>query len=280
MTLSQLTPLLLLLLLYGLCPQHFPPSPATTALFILYAIAAQLVIHRTATVAVLFSLAHLSVAVIYTLYYTAQAIMCAQNALFAYFERVHFQIHQLANLPKIRYSRVPAPVCSTLPLRMLYDDESVFSETNSLYSSKSIVCYRELSSNWVSPSFETRGHLPFQPYPIIWFFSHLFNIIKAVISCASSTLLSMLSTVKLLHETTISSICLTGTCLAFITTCVKPYLSTSLYLAKLSVRHFPTFTFFVVHLSITTIVLSLGERNALGLCLLAELWLLSRLDRL
>ncbi|PON23893.1 hypothetical protein TGAM01_v207221 [Trichoderma gamsii] len=293
--LFQLTPFFLLILLYGVCPQHFPPSAATTSFFILYAIAIQLAIHRASTVSVLHNLsiiflsaAHLAVAAIYTLYYTAQAVMRARNALFAYFERVHRQIHQLANVTRLRFLRVPAPTCLTLSLDMFCDDESTFSETTSVYSSKNNTVYtsqwryRELSSsNFVPPSFEMRGYLPYQPYPIVWFFRHLFYFTRAVVSCVCSTLLSIFFTVKLFHDTTVSSICFTRACFTFINKyIVKPYFPTPWYLAKFSMQQFPTFTLFAMHLTITIIVLSLGETNALGLCILLEFWLLSRLERL
>ncbi|EHK49954.1 uncharacterized protein TrAtP1_007823 [Trichoderma atroviride] len=289
-SLFQLSPFLLLILLYGLCPQHFPPSAATTSFFILYAIAAQLIIHRASTISVLHSLsiillsaAHLAVAAIYTLYYTVQAVMRARSALFAYFERVHRQIHQLANLTGMRLNRVPAPTCLTLGLDILRDDQSTFSETTSAYSSKNNTVhasqwrYRELSSSsFVPPSFETRGYLPYQPYPIVWFFRHLFYFTRAIVLCIYSTLLSIFFTVKFFHNTTIASVRFTGACFKF----MKKYLPTSWYLAKLSIRQFPTFTLFAMHLTVTIIVLSLGETNALGLCILMELWLLSRLERL
>lgn len=288
--LFQITPFLLLILLYGLCPQHFPPSVATTTFFILYAIAAQLVIHRASTISVLhnlsiilLSVAHLSVAAIYALYYTVQAVMRARNALFAYFERVHRQIHQLANLLKMRFNRMPAPTCLTLALDILRDDQSTFSETTSVYSSKNNTVYasqwryRELSSSsFVPPSFEMRGYLPYQPYPIVWFFRHLFYFTRAIVLCVYSTLLSIFFTIKFFHSTTISSISFTGACYKSIT----KYFPTPWYLAQFSIRQFPTFTLFAMHLTITIIVLSLGETNALGLCILMEFWLLSRLERL
>ncbi|KAK1241508.1 hypothetical protein MKX08_001482 [Trichoderma sp. CBMAI-0020] len=290
--LFQLSPFLLLLLLYGLCPQHFPPSAATTSFFVLYAVAAQLVIHRASTISVLHSLsiiflsaAHLAVAAIYTLYYTVQAVMRARNALCAYFERVHRQIHQLANLTRIRFDRVPAPTCSTLALHVLRDDQSTFPETTSVYSCKknntvyaSQWRYRQLSSSsFVPPSFETRGYLPYQPYPIVWFFRHLFYFTRAVVLCVYSTLLSICFTVHFFHSTTIASICCTGACFRF----VNKYIPTTpWHLAKLGIRQFPTFTLFAMHLTVTIVVLSLGETNALGLCILMEFWLLSRLGRL
>jgi hypothetical protein len=295
--LFQLTPFFLLILLYGLCPQHFPPSAATTTLFILYAITIQLVIHRASTISVLHNLsiivlnaAHLSVAVIYTLYYTVQALMRARNAIFAYFGRVHRQTHQLAKLIKMKFSSIPAPTCLILPLDILRDDESTISETIAIHSSKNIVYVSQWrgkevsgssSSSFVPPSFEMRGYLPYQPYPIVWFFRHLFCFIRATVLCVYSTLLSMFFTVKFFHDTTSSFICLTGTCFTFVTKrIIKPYFPTPWCLAKFSIRQFPTFTLFAMHLTITTIVLSLGETNALGLCILTELWLLSRLERL
>lgn len=288
--LFQLSPFFLLILLYGLCPQHFPPSAATTSFFILYAIAIQLAIHRASTVSlfhnlsiIILSAAHLAVAAIYTLYYTVQAVMRARNALFAYFERVHRQIHQLANVTRLRFLHMPAPICSTLALDILRDDESTFSETASAYSHKNKTVYasqwryRELSSSsFVPPSFEMRGYLPYQPYPIVWFFRHLSYFTRAIVSCVSSTLLSAFFTVKFFHDTTVSSICFTGACFKFI----NKYCPTPWYLAKFSMQHFPTFTLFAIHLTITIIVLSLGETNALGLCMLLEFWLLSRLERL
>lgn len=286
----QLTPFFLLILLYGLCPQHFPPSAATTTFFVLYAIAIQLAIHRASTVSVLHNLSiiflsasHLAVAVIYTLYYTVQAVMRARNALFAYFKRVHRQIHQLANLTRMRFLRVPAPTCLTLALDILHDDENTFSETTSAHSRKNNTVYtskwryRELSSSsFVPPSFEMRGYLPYQSYPIVWFFSHLFYFTRPVALCIYSTLLSIFSTVKFFHSTTVSSIRFTGACFKFI----NKYFPTPWYLTKFSYQQFPTFTLFAMHLTVTITVLSLGERNALGLCILLEFWLLSRLERL
>lgn len=292
--LFQLAPFVLLILLYGLCPQHFPPSAATTMLFVLYAITTQLVIHRASPISILhnvsiilLSAAHLSVAAIYTLYYTVQAAMRARNALFAYFGRVHRQIRQLTKLLKMRYCRVPAPTCLTLALDILRDDDGTVSETNSAYSRNTAYSvsqwrYKGLSSSsFVPPSFEMRGYLPYQPYPIVWFFRNLFYFIRATVPCVYSTLLSIFFTVKFFHGATISSMCFTGACFTFvIKRIVKPYFSTSWYLAKFSIRQFPTFTLFAMHLTVTTIVLSLGETNALGMCILAEFWLLSRLERL
>ncbi|KAL7900072.1 hypothetical protein HDV63DRAFT_402425 [Trichoderma sp. SZMC 28014] len=289
-SLFQLTPFFLLVLLYALCPQHFPPSAATTSFFILYAIAIQLAIHRASTVSLLHNLsiiflsaAHLAVAGIYALYYTVQAAMRARNALFAYFERVQRQVHQLASLTRMRFLRVPAPTCLTLALDILRDDESALSETDSAYYCKKDAVYtsqwryRELSSsNFVPPSFETRGYLPYQPYPIVWFFSHLFYFTRTVTLCIYSTLLSIFSTVKFFHSTTVSCIGFTGACFKFI----NKYFPTTWYLAKFSYQQFPTFTLFATHLTVTIIVLSLGETSALGLCILLEFWLLSRLERL
>ncbi|KAL6904418.1 hypothetical protein GGI43DRAFT_432900 [Trichoderma evansii] len=285
--LFQLTPFFLLVLLYGLCPQHFPPSAATTMLFVLYAIIAQLVIHRTSTISIvhnasiiLLSAAHLSVATIYTFYYMVQAVVRARNALFAYFKRVHRQIHQLKNLLKIRY-RLPTPTCLALPLDILRDGTF---ETSSAYSKKTASAsqwrYKQIS-NFVPPSFEMRDYLPYQPYPIIWFFRNLCYFIQSTVQCVYTTFLSIFFTVKFFQDTTVSSICFTGACFTFVTKrIVEPYFHTSWYLVKFSIRQFPTFTLFSMHLTVTLIVLSFGEMTALWMCILAEFWLLSRLERL
>lgn len=285
--LFQLTPFILLLLLYGLCPQHFRPSAATTMLFILYAITAQLVIHRTSTIfilhnisIILLSVAHLSVAAIYTLYYTAQAILRARNALFAYFRRVHRQIRQLTNLLKISY-RLPTPACSTLALDILRND--TFDATSAYSRNPGYVSqwhYKERSS-FICPPFEMRGYLPYQPYPIVWFFRNLLKFIRAIVLCASTTFISISFTVKFFHDTTISSLCFTGACFTFVNKhIVKPYFRTPWYIIKFGIRQFPTFTLFTIHLTVTFIVLSFGEMTALWACILTEFWLLSRLERL
>ncbi|GFP58046.1 hypothetical protein ACSS6W_007031 [Trichoderma asperelloides] len=287
--LFQLTPFFLLLLLYGLCPQHFPPSTATTMLFVLYAIVAQLAVHRASTISILhnasillLSAAHLAVAAIYTLYYTAQAVVRARNALFAYFDRVHRQIRLLKNLLKIRY-RIPNPTCLTLPLDILREDDS-FEKTASVYSQNAVSAsqwrYKETSS-FVPPPFERRGYLPYQPYPIVWFFRNLFYFIRAIVLCVYTTFLSIFFTVKFFHDTAVSSICFTGACFTFvIKRIVKPYFRLPWYLVKFIIRQFPTFTFFAMHLTVTFIVLSFGEMTALWTCIFTEFWLLSRLERL
>ncbi|KAJ4855172.1 uncharacterized protein T069G_10730 [Trichoderma breve] len=84
--LIHLTPLLILILLYRLCPAHFPPSPTTSRLFILYTLICNLLAHRTSPWPliqnlVLLILAHFLLAAIYFLHYLAKFACYAKEKL-------------------------------------------------------------------------------------------------------------------------------------------------------------------------------------------------------
>ncbi|KAL6800239.1 hypothetical protein J3E68DRAFT_448556 [Trichoderma sp. SZMC 28012] len=91
--LIHLTPLLILILLYRLCPAHFPPSPTTSRLFILYSAICNLLAHRTLPWPiiqnlVLLILAHALLAAIYFLHYLAEFARYAKEKLLPVYAEV------------------------------------------------------------------------------------------------------------------------------------------------------------------------------------------------
>ncbi|KKP06232.1 hypothetical protein THAR02_01663 [Trichoderma harzianum] len=103
--LIHLTPLLILILLYRLCPAHFPPSPTTSRLFILYNLICNLLAHRTSPWPILQNLvlliiAHVLLAAIYFLHYLAQFACYAKGKLLPIYaeaaESVQLSVRNLA----------------------------------------------------------------------------------------------------------------------------------------------------------------------------------------
>ncbi|KAL7785022.1 hypothetical protein V8C43DRAFT_325339 [Trichoderma afarasin] len=91
--LIHLTPLLILILLYRLCPAHFPPSRTTSRLFILYTLICNLLAHRTSPWPliqnlVLLILAHILLAAIYFLHYLAEFACYAKEKLLPVYAEV------------------------------------------------------------------------------------------------------------------------------------------------------------------------------------------------
>lgn len=91
--LIHLTPLLILILLYRLCPAHFPPSPTTSRLFILYSLICNLLAHRTSPWSIiqnigLLVLAHVLLAAIYFLHYLAEFARYAKEKLLPVYAEV------------------------------------------------------------------------------------------------------------------------------------------------------------------------------------------------
>ncbi|KAK4085374.1 uncharacterized protein Triagg1_364 [Trichoderma aggressivum f. europaeum] len=103
--LIHLTPLLILILLYRLCPAHFPPSTTTSRLFVLYTLICNLLAHRTSPWPLvqnlaLLVLAHGLLAAIYFLHYVAKFAQSAKHALLPVYaelaESVRFSVRNLA----------------------------------------------------------------------------------------------------------------------------------------------------------------------------------------
>ncbi|KAL5087234.1 hypothetical protein Trisim1_007971 [Trichoderma cf. simile WF8] len=91
--LIHLTPLLILILLYRLCPAHFPPSRTTSRLFLLYSVICNLLAHRTSPWPiiqnlVLLILAHVLLAAIYFLHYLAEFARYAKEKLLPVYAEV------------------------------------------------------------------------------------------------------------------------------------------------------------------------------------------------
>ncbi|KAL6818626.1 hypothetical protein GGI42DRAFT_359664 [Trichoderma sp. SZMC 28013] len=103
--LIHLTPLLILILLYRLCPAHFPPSTTTSKLFLLYTLICNLLAHRTSPWPLiqnlaLLILAHVLLAAIYFLHYVAKFAQSAKQALLPVYaevaESVQLSVRNLA----------------------------------------------------------------------------------------------------------------------------------------------------------------------------------------
>ncbi|PNP52341.1 hypothetical protein THARTR1_07121 [Trichoderma harzianum] len=103
--LIHLTPLLILILLYRLCPAHFPPSTTTSRLFLLYTLVCHLLAHRSSPWPLiqnlaLLVLAHVLLAAIYFLHYVAKVAHFAKDALLPVYaelaESVQLSVRNLA----------------------------------------------------------------------------------------------------------------------------------------------------------------------------------------
>ncbi|KAL7789386.1 hypothetical protein V8C37DRAFT_417971 [Trichoderma ceciliae] len=275
--LLQLTPILLLLLLYRLCPQHFPLSSTTTNLFTSYTIASQLLIHRVSPISLLRNLllllfAHALIAAIFILRYLASAAHLAQKALLALYVQlgrgVELGIGSLAS----HSAQIDGPCPS--------DD---FSESPSSCSARA---FSESSDGPVAPN-----PSPDEIFQLLHdsassvlaslrkSFSCLHGSVRIVVAYSHHLLLSCLYTVVSLFDQEVWSLYITRIRFTlFIHRLVKPFSRISSCLVSLGNLFSLVIAIFTLHFVFCAVLLSIGEMYTLWACLLSILCMLSCLS--
>ncbi|KAH6608670.1 dna-directed rna polymerase ii subunit rpb1 [Trichoderma cornu-damae] len=270
----QLSPFLLLLLLYRLCPQHFPPSTTTSKLFVLYTLASQLLIRRASALSLLrhlllLLLAHVLVAAIFALHCLARAAHLAQRALLALYadvaKGVELSVQGVAaHLALVdASSSPPSPAASSsgpspdLPVACGPPPDELFR-------------LRLLQG------------LP-SPLPALLYASssRLRTFARPPALGVHGPILSRLCAVASLYDRAAWSLCIARIrFVLLVNRLVEPVFRAWSHLVSLCGLYSPIMAIFSLHFVFWAILLSMGELFAFWACLLSMLWMLSLLSHI
>ncbi|KAL6826130.1 hypothetical protein J3E69DRAFT_284109 [Trichoderma sp. SZMC 28015] len=295
--LIHLTPLLILILLYRLCPAHFPPSRTTSRLFILYSVICNLLAHRTSPWPiiqnlVLLILAHALLAAIYFLHYLAEFARYAKERLLPVYaevaESVQLSVRSLAahihGLQLDELSRTK--VSDKDECEDHFADELKIDSKPELYKSP---------DTFFSPVDDTTAYTPPE------------EIIQPRQSWTSSIFVFIQATYLRLHEFLQLSVLYIlhfySMCLPYVDVVISLYdqVGLTLFITRIRLillikrslepfrRMFSKFTalgnlctpaiaIFALHFILWSILLSFGELYILFVCLLCIFWMLSWLS--
>ncbi|KAM0253040.1 hypothetical protein ACHAQJ_007471 [Trichoderma viride] len=278
----QLTPFLLLLLLYRLCPQHFPPSSTTTKLFILYALVTQLIIHRTSIFQsnVLLALVHLLIAAVYALRHLGKAAHRAQNLVLVLYAKTSACPDDDDLETNASCLIGDSSACSTDATFETNSSCSTYtiSDPSSLFSpSEQLIIYTPQPD-------ETGQILQDSPSPILSFFGKSSSLLQTLVRLGVLGMyylrLSLFHTLESLYGQATWFLHHTSICfILFIKHIVQPFVRTSFYLVSLGIHYPPAIAIFTLHFMFWAVLLSMGEMYLLWACLLLIFWMLSWLDR-
>ncbi|KAL7960936.1 hypothetical protein V8C34DRAFT_302672 [Trichoderma compactum] len=272
--LIHLTPLLILILLYRLCPAHFPPSTTTSRLFLLYTLICNLLAHRTSPWPLiqnlaLLILAHVLLAAIHFLHYLAKLAQSAKDALLPVYaelaESVQLSVRNLA-------AHVHAAQLDELTRnRILNKDENEDNLTDDeLEIDSKPEPYKPLDT--VSNLFDgpTAQFLRLQEFVrlSVLYMLHF-----------SSMCLSHVDVITSLHDQAGMTLYITRIRFALlIKRSLGPFRRIFSNLIVLGSLYAPAIAIFALHFILWAILLSIGELYVLFVCLLCIFWMLSWLS--
>ncbi|KAL6814827.1 hypothetical protein V8C40DRAFT_283092 [Trichoderma camerunense] len=296
--LIHLTPLLILILLYRLCPAHFPPSPTTSRLFVLYSLICNLLAHRTSPWPliqnlVLLILAHALLAAIYFLHYLAEFARYAKEKLLPVYAEV-------AESVQLSVQNIAARI-QEIQLDELSRDKAIDKDEKENHFTD------ELEIDSMPQPYKTLDPLPDPVDDTTAYTPPPEEIFQPRQSWTSSVSVVIQATFLHLHEFVQLSLFYI---LHFYSTCLSHFdIITSLYgqaaltlyitrirfvlLIKRSLEPFrrmfskftvlgnlcaPAITIFALHFIFWAILLSFGELYILFVCLLCIFWILSWLS--
>ncbi|KAH0526474.1 hypothetical protein TsFJ059_009789 [Trichoderma semiorbis] len=294
--LIHLTPLLILILLYRLCPAHFPPSRTTSRLFIFYSLTCNLLAHRTSPWPliqnlVLLILAHVLLAAIYFLHYLAEFTRYAKEKLLPAYaevaESVQLSVRNLAaHIHEAQFEVSRVKVLDKDGIGDRFNDEVEIDSKPEPYKSP---------DTFFSPVDDTTAYTPPE------------EIIQPRQSWTSSVFVFFQAAFLRLHEFVQLSVPyilhLYSMCLPYVDVVISLYDQVGLTLYITRIRLFllikrslepfrrmffkftvlgnlytPAIAIFALHFILWSILLSFGELYVLFVCLLCIFWMLSWLS--
>ncbi|PKK42959.1 hypothetical protein CI102_12711 [Trichoderma harzianum] len=297
--LIHLTPLLILILLYRLCPAHFPPSPTTSRLFILYSLICNLLAHRTSPWPliqnlVLLILAHVLLAAIYFLHYLAKFACLAKEALLPVYadfaESVQLSVRNIAaHIHGIQLDEVSRD-------KVIDKDEKEDHFTDELEINSKPELYKSIDS-LADPVDVKAAYTPPPPEETFqlrqsWTSSIFFFIQAQLLRLHEFVQLSVLYvlhfySICLWHAEIITSLYNQASLTLYITRIrvillikrsLEPFRRVFSKLTVLGNLCAPAITIFALHFIVWSILLSFGELYVLFVCLLCIFWILSWLS--
>ncbi|KAL7912046.1 hypothetical protein GGI35DRAFT_492055 [Trichoderma velutinum] len=296
--LIHLTPFLILILLYRLCPAHFPPSTTTSRLFLLYTLSCHLLAHRTSPWSLIQNLAllifaHILIAAIYFLHYLAKFACYTKHALLPIYEDVAESI-------QLSVRNVAAHIHAT-QLDEYSRDRNLDKDDNEDYLTDEL----EIDSEPESDP-EPYKHIDLvddtiietlPPEEIIQLRQEWTSSVTVLLQAAFlrlhefthfsvlyvlhfySMCLSHIDSILSLYEQAALALYIRRTRLVLITRrSLEPFCRMFSNFILLGNIYTPAIAVFALHFIFWTILLSIGELYALSLCILCIFWILSWLS--
>ncbi|EHK17488.1 uncharacterized protein TRIVIDRAFT_226448 [Trichoderma virens Gv29-8] len=288
--LIHLTPFLLLILLYRLCPAHFPPSTTTSKLFLLYTLSCHLLAHGTSSWSLIqdFALivfAHVLLAAIYLLHYLAKYAWCVKRVLLSLYAQVAKSVHlSVRNLATHIAQFEESSQDKNRDKDHLTETEIDFVVHHFTDTSADpvddLIPYSlppekipRLRQDWTSSALAFL-HLHESPFRL-YEFPQLFMLYTLRFYSLYPPLLDIV--ISLYEQKTLDLYIIRIRLILIIRRKLEPFCRMSSYLVILGNLYAPAIAIFTLHFIFWTIVLSIGELYALFVCLLFIFWMLSRL---